>query len=285
MSELLAVSRDVEQTRLIFSILLGVLTVFAIFDAVRFSSATFRVFRQIQTALICLLLSLFLATLIVLFFLHDPEASRSLIVFGTMHLVWMALFFLAGYTWIRRYRYKHPYVRQDLLWKRRIEGHYSRRPMRYRVWPRIAGGLAVGLLLAFISSIYFTIYAEIWNPDYIQIAEKEMLQDFPTWLVIFMALIAPITEELMFRWYLLHRLQHLFRKIPFHRMASVMLSAAVWAVGHAYAEPVYVKEIQIITIGVALGWLFPRLGLAGCIAAHLMINIVGLSTLLLEWTG
>ena len=57
---------------------------------------------------------------------------------------------------------------------------------------------------------------------------------------------------------------------------AVLIPAVIWALGHAYLDPVWVKEGQIFAIGLALGGLFPYLGLEGCIIAHYVLNIASL---------
>ena len=56
---------------------------------------------------------------------------------------------------------------------------------------------------------------------------------------------------------------------------AIILSAAFWTLGHSgVMEPDWVKLLQIFPIGLALGWLFRKVGTEGCILAHALFNVV-----------
>jgi len=60
---------------------------------------------------------------------------------------------------------------------------------------------------------------------------------------------------------------------------AIALTAALWTLGHTgIVEPDWVKLLQIFPIGLALGWLFRKVGTEGCILAHALFN-VGMSVL------
>ena len=60
---------------------------------------------------------------------------------------------------------------------------------------------------------------------------------------------------------------------------AIALTAALWTLGHTgIMEPGWVKLLQVFPIGLALGWLFRKVGTEGCILAHALFN-VGMSVL------
>jgi membrane protease YdiL (CAAX protease family) len=60
---------------------------------------------------------------------------------------------------------------------------------------------------------------------------------------------------------------------------AIVLTAALWTLGHTgIMEPGWVKLLQVFPIGLALGWLFRKVGTEGCILAHALFN-VGMSVL------
>ncbi|UCC96968.1 MAG: CPBP family intramembrane metalloprotease [Phycisphaerales bacterium] len=55
---------------------------------------------------------------------------------------------------------------------------------------------------------------------------------------------------------------------------AISLSAILWTLGHTgVMEPNWVKLAQIFPVGLALGWLFKRLGTESCILAHALFNV------------
>jgi membrane protease YdiL (CAAX protease family) len=56
---------------------------------------------------------------------------------------------------------------------------------------------------------------------------------------------------------------------------AVTLTAALWTSAHTgVLEPDWVKLVQVFPVGLALGWLFRKLGTESCILAHTLFNVV-----------
>jgi membrane protease YdiL (CAAX protease family) len=87
-------------------------------------------------------------------------------------------------------------------------------------------------------------------------------------------------EELLFRLGLQNYLALRFRLAGRRYWIAVVITAAVWALGHANVlQPEWVKLVQIFAFGVPLGFLMRRYGVESCIAAHgafnLLLNFLG----------
>lgn len=90
------------------------------------------------------------------------------------------------------------------------------------------------------------------------------------WLIIN----APWIEELTFRHYIIPRLALWWGGGRWAIAASIVVSAAVFAAGHAgHTVPAWPKLVQVLLWGVALGWARVWLGTAYAIALHLMWNL------------
>jgi uncharacterized protein len=99
-----------------------------------------------------------------------------------------------------------------------------------------------------------------------------------------LALLAGVYEEIVFRGFLLGRLMGglatlsgVLTKRAATRVA-IVLSAILFAVGHAYQGPV--GMVQTLVVGVLLGWLrVRRASLFAPIGSHLTIDLVGMVAL------
>jgi membrane protease YdiL (CAAX protease family) len=55
---------------------------------------------------------------------------------------------------------------------------------------------------------------------------------------------------------------------------AITLTAALWTSAHiGLLEPDWVKLVQVFPMGLALGWLFRKLGTESCILAHALFNV------------
>lgn len=81
-------------------------------------------------------------------------------------------------------------------------------------------------------------------------------------------------EEILFRLgiqnYLANQLNWRGRKY----WLAITLAAALWTLAHTgVLEPDWVKLVQIFPVGLALGWLFRKLGTESCVLAHSLFNV------------
>jgi membrane protease YdiL (CAAX protease family) len=268
------------------SVLLGLVIAASAIDFLRFRSITFPLVFRWRRAIFWVA-GLLLASLAVLALaggLSADAAVRSALSYLVSASFAIYLFF-SGYVWVRRNRWRHGagpregLPRQDLLWKAILTGSGADR-RRSSLRKRLLLGVGLGLLLTAASYAYMLVYLFIFNSGYAEAVEKAIIRGRPLAAVVLFVLLAPFWEEVLVRWYALNALGRLFRRLPVGRLLAVVFSAAFWAVGHAYIEPVWVKEGQIFCVGLALGWLFPYLGLEGCIAAHLVLNLLAVLPLI-----
>ena len=85
-----------------------------------------------------------------------------------------------------------------------------------------------------------------------------------------------VMEELIFRLFWLTFLLGSLRRFRWRGPVSIVLTSAVWALGHAgVVEPPWVKLVQISVIGLLLGYVYLRTGIEGAIATHLSLNLLG----------
>lgn len=86
-----------------------------------------------------------------------------------------------------------------------------------------------------------------------------------------------VGEEVLFRLGLQNYLALRFGLRDKKYWIAVVLTTAVWTIGHANAlDPEWVKMVQIFALGVPLGFLFRRFGLESCIVAHGAFNVLAL---------
>ena len=85
-----------------------------------------------------------------------------------------------------------------------------------------------------------------------------------------------INEELVFRMFWLRLLARALKRFRWRRLAAVLVTAAVWAVGHgSMLEPTWVKLTQIFVVGLVVGYVYLRAGIEGAIATHASLNLAG----------
>jgi membrane protease YdiL (CAAX protease family) len=100
------------------------------------------------------------------------------------------------------------------------------------------------------------------------------LADIPLALVVPLAVFVGVYEEILFRGFLLGRLRMLFRTPA----PAVIVSAFLFAAGHAYQGPLGL--VQTSVVGVVLGaFAVARSSIWPCIVAHVTIDTFGLVAL------
>ncbi|MEQ8187397.1 MAG: CPBP family glutamic-type intramembrane protease [Candidatus Eremiobacterota bacterium] len=86
---------------------------------------------------------------------------------------------------------------------------------------------------------------------------------------------APWAEEVTWRFFWPALLLYLFRNIRFKWVYSIVITSALWSIGHAgMLNPEWMRFIQIFVYGLLLGWLLKKRGLEACLASHFMSNII-----------
>lgn len=138
-------------------------------------------------------------------------------------------------------------------------------------------GIAAAPILYALVTLFFLLLPEAWVENYAEAAAS--LEGTGAVLALATVVLAPITEEVIFRGYMLSRLQ---RALP--GWVSILVSAALF--GACHGHPVWIAYAFVL--GLVLGFLALRCGsILPSIAAHLVFNAIGhfLPGLLPENTG
>jgi membrane protease YdiL (CAAX protease family) len=115
-----------------------------------------------------------------------------------------------------------------------------------------------------------------WKPDpalLTALSPAEHSRRANLFLMAYLLISAAITEEILFRHYLVPRVAGLFHNRAIAFPAAVLISAAVFALGHsAMVSPAWIKYLQTLILGIALGICRVRLGSDYGILLHLCFN-------------
>ncbi len=85
-----------------------------------------------------------------------------------------------------------------------------------------------------------------------------------------------VMEELIFRLFWLTLLLRALKRFRWRGPLSVLIVSVFWTLGHTgMIEPPWVKTIQILVIGLVVGYVYLRTGIEGAIATHLSLNLLG----------
>lgn len=100
--------------------------------------------------------------------------------------------------------------------------------------------------------------------------------ELPLWGIVVPAVLSPLNEEIFLRQYLQGRLMKAWWHFGLGaRLGALLVPAAFFALMHTGAiEPFWIKWVQIFVLGVCLGIVRLRLGLAACIGAHILFNLL-----------
>lgn len=100
--------------------------------------------------------------------------------------------------------------------------------------------------------------------------------ELPLWGVIVPAVLSPLNEEIFLRQYLQGRLMKARWRFGLGvRLWVLIVPAVFFALMHTGSiEPVWIKWVQIFVLGLSLGVIRLRLGLAACIGAHVVFNLL-----------
>ena len=148
--------------------------------------------------------------------------------------------------------------------------------LRVRLGPWLATVLAVAAGAIAYSALLFA----VTSPRLSEAAKVLFGESVPrtteiSLVAILMVIQYAFAEEIVFRLGIQNLLSRLFRGRVRGTWIAILLTAALWTIGHAgLIEPDWVKLAQIFPIGIALGWMLLRLGAESCIATHVLFNLV-----------
>ncbi len=82
-----------------------------------------------------------------------------------------------------------------------------------------------------------------------------------------------ISEEVTFRLFIQNMLGYSFKRLRWGYFLTIILTASIWALPHAgVMNPEWVKFAQVFVLGIILGLLMRRQGVASCMIAHMVFN-------------
>ena len=172
-----------------------------------------------------------------------------------------------------------------LLFAARLNDHYSRFVPAVGQAPTVTAyglpaltGKAVGysLIVTAFMLVFSTGLFWITSPQLSPgTGDADSILDGVSPLVFLVFSAAAFGEEIVFRFGMQNALTYLWRWSRFGHHWAVLVTAAVWTMGHVGAlEPDWVKFVQVFTFGVILGQMNRRLGIVPCIIAHVLFNVV-----------
>ncbi|MFH1230516.1 MAG: CPBP family intramembrane glutamic endopeptidase [Planctomycetota bacterium] len=86
-----------------------------------------------------------------------------------------------------------------------------------------------------------------------------------------------IFEEVSMRLFLLTVLGYWFRKFDSRGFLAIFISSIIWSFGHAgMVNPEWIKFVQVLLLGIIIGWLMRRKGVEACMLVHVINNITAL---------
>ncbi|MDJ0787363.1 MAG: CPBP family intramembrane metalloprotease [Myxococcota bacterium] len=139
----------------------------------------------------------------------------------------------------------------------------GREPLRGR------SGLGVGVLVGLNFAAWTALVFRIGGVDPVVAGHDTATS--PT--VVGVLLRAALAEELLYRLGIQWHLGRVLSRWPRGPDAALLTTAALWTGVHlGTLEPTWVRALQLFPMGVALGMLSRRFGLASCVAAHLVFN-------------
>ena len=143
-------------------------------------------------------------------------------------------------------------------------------PLPYAVWTinTAIAATAFSLVLFWLTSPQLSALLKAW-------VAKTGAGTEPTLLTAVVCTRHAFFEEIVFRLGIQSFLARQFRLQGRKYWIAIVLTSALWAIGHAGTmDPEWVKLAQIFPIGIALGALFRKYGVESCILAHGIFNLV-----------
>ncbi|MBR1871396.1 MAG: CPBP family intramembrane metalloprotease [Kiritimatiellae bacterium] len=146
-------------------------------------------------------------------------------------------------------------------------------------WLAIPAIAAAGMAIAFATERIYAWLGFEWHVQGAVSLLKCNSDDVPAWtqyyLMVRIAAIAPVVEEIVFRWALFGKLLRGRMHMPFLQAAAI--SATFFAAIHIYMPGVP----TLLFLGFAFSWLYSRTGrIASAILCHSLFNIANMVLLL-----
>lgn len=140
--------------------------------------------------------------------------------------------------------------------------------------------LLLGIALQYVAQ-YIYYFAAIlnwrWAADYVEMMESVGMNDPSLLLILYVVLVAPVTEELIYRGVTLYYAGQAFSRF----WLANLLQAALFGIFHLNV----VQGLYAFLLGIVLGYIFRgRKKLSYCILFHIFFNLLG-SFVTLPWYG
>ena len=151
--------------------------------------------------------------------------------------------------------------------------------------------MALGLILGYCLAVLFIAWQVAfylggrsfgaWNPAEVPF-DNLLNTTFPWVAVLFMGFYPAVSEEFLSRVLSIPLLERLTRS----RVASVVVSAAIWGFAHANypAQPFWVRGVEVTIAGIAVGAVLYRFGVVPCLVWHYVVD-AGYTSMLLVRSG
>ena len=140
---------------------------------------------------------------------------------------------------------------------------------------------SITLAVVACSVLYSSILFFITSPEMSDIVRQKFGESVSgtdntlslVWLLLLLEF--AFAEEIVFRLGIQNYLARQFNWQGNKYWIAIILTATLWTIAHTgVLKPDWVKLMQIFPIGLALGWLFRKLGTESCILAHGLFNVV-----------
>lgn len=145
-------------------------------------------------------------------------------------------------------------------------------------WRTVLLGAVIGLFACFAVTLIFLYvpFPAVWQEEYTKESEALMQQWSPIYTTVLTVVVAPLTEELLYRGLLYGRLRR-----GMHPALAAVISAAVF--GYAHGSPIWM--VYTFLLGLLLAFLFERSdSLWPSIITHMSFNIFGQISIFPEGT-
>ncbi len=135
-----------------------------------------------------------------------------------------------------------------------------------------------GLAVIFSVGLFYFTNPKI--PETVQNLKKMGIFDVhkfnkPSVLVAINFLVVAFVEEIVYRFGIQNFLASFLKLGKEKYWVAIWITAGLWSIGHvASLEPAWVKIVQILPFGVALGYLYQRYGVEMCVLCHGFFNVV-----------
>lgn len=155
-----------------------------------------------------------------------------------------------------------------MLWKQRVADEDRTTTIRLI---DVAMGLGLILIWAFIVNLFLRPEVSV---DYSKYLREYMNGAGKFYVLLKSFVIGPISEELYYRCYYMNQIAYWTRKYKYSMVISIALTAVSFAISHVgiYTNDM-VKIVQILPLGIILGCISYKKGVAYSIPIHILYNI------------